>query len=728
MHVVVFVACLLVFTAPCGCASSSVVSCSDGRVCPTGKVCDLVHSLCVTPAQTVACDLLVDGVRCEADGLSGICDRGFCVPGCGDGISDEVEQCDDGNFASHDGCSSTCLLETPSWIAWRSPWMSRTEHAAVYHAQAARIVLFGGDVPTGKSDEHWEYDGSRWTERGGAKPSPRSMPAVAYDSNRHRVVMFGGGTGNTDLGDTWEYDGTTWFERTPLVVPSPRRAAAAVFDDVRDRVIMFGGIGADGALNETWEYDGTTWVQMTPTLSPAARTLPSFVWDPVRMRAVQHGVATFGDETWEYDAGTWTKVPKQGTWPQGRHGAAAAYWPTFGVVLFGGVLNTQVSALDTWAFDGSAWTQIPVGTTAPPGRSNATLTPLPGQGLVLVGGTTGPAAFDDAWTFDGISWRETSPRFAPIHRATQMVADERRREVVLFGGNGLVGRPLADTWLFDGTSWEEATPSGAPAGFGASLPVLAYDSRRGRVVRFGGRNGNTTFSNETYEWDGAGRTWTAYNGTTKPPAREGGALTYDPVRGVVVLFGGAVGMESRADTWEYDGATWTDRTNAIHPPAQKDPAMAFDPHTQRSILVDQDGDTWAYEDGGWTELTLPRVPARSGAMLTYYRERDRLVLFGGYSATELFADLWELDSDGWHEVEVVGELPPGRSQGAFAAHPAARTLVIYGGFGPNGRLDDTWSLQYRSATEEEVCGNAVDDDADLQVDDADPDCPPPWSP
>src|SRR5512138_941673 len=32
-------------------------------------------------------------------------------PGCGDGVVDPGEECDDGNLASGDGCSATCSVE-----------------------------------------------------------------------------------------------------------------------------------------------------------------------------------------------------------------------------------------------------------------------------------------------------------------------------------------------------------------------------------------------------------------------------------------------------------------------------------------------------------------------------------------------------------------------------------------------------------------------------------------
>lgn len=44
-------------------------------------------------------------------------DGGIQVKGCGDGVKSGAEECDDGNLASGDGCSSACLLE----LGWQCP-------------------------------------------------------------------------------------------------------------------------------------------------------------------------------------------------------------------------------------------------------------------------------------------------------------------------------------------------------------------------------------------------------------------------------------------------------------------------------------------------------------------------------------------------------------------------------------------------------------------------------
>ncbi len=96
--------------------------------------------------------------------------------------------------------------------------------------------------------------------------------------------------------------------------------------------------------------------------------------------------------------------------------------------------------------------------------------------------------------------------------------------------------------------------TGAPARFGAGI---AYDSKRGETILFGGVDSANTKLNDTWRWDG--QSWRRAEVTLAPPPRSEGYLAYDEARGVVVMFGGGgvAVVPTLGDTWEWNGTQWT---------------------------------------------------------------------------------------------------------------------------------------------------------------------------
>ena len=77
--------------------------CDDTEPCNGMERCEA--------GQCEAGEPLADDTPCTSPfGSDGVCADGLCIPfGCGDGVRDEGEECDDGNTVSGDGCENNCI-------------------------------------------------------------------------------------------------------------------------------------------------------------------------------------------------------------------------------------------------------------------------------------------------------------------------------------------------------------------------------------------------------------------------------------------------------------------------------------------------------------------------------------------------------------------------------------------------------------------------------------------
>jgi hypothetical protein len=305
-------------------------------------------------------------------------------------------------------------------------------------------------------------------------------------------------------------------------------------------------------------------------------------------------------------------------------------------------------------------------------------------------------------------WSEVSATVAPIGRSVhRLVYDSARGHLLLVGGQpGGQALPAGDLWRWDGSSWTELAPATA-------LPPrknhgVAYDSARQRVVVFGGIVGGLAAPSksldDTWEWNG--QDWIDRTAAKKPAARAGHAMTYDPVRGVVLVFGGTYSSAPFNDTWEYNDGVWTERTPATSPPGRFNTQMVFDEARQVVVLFGGQtltgplNDTWEWDGKSWVERTPgTSPPGRGFHSLAYDATRKRTVLNGGttkwppYIASDnMFDDHWEWDGSSWASQ---GPVPLGlRAAHAAAFDTGRKRLVLFGGMravGTQQGVDsDTW--------------------------------------
>ncbi|HTL28075.1 MAG TPA: kelch repeat-containing protein, partial [Tepidisphaeraceae bacterium] len=226
----------------------------------------------------------------------------------------------------------------------------------------------------------------------------------------------------------------------------PRRAHHALeYDPVRKIVLMTGGsTPIDGGrnflfFNDVWAYDGRTWMSLPSSGNKLSGMRLAF--DKKRGRMISWGGYDGADASGELrnlDANTWTTL---GSYRDQRVAEAGFVYDSRRdrFVWFGGGGGGGPTRGETWIYRGDKWSRLDI---------------------------PGPSA----------------------REAHAMVYDEKRDRVVVFGGmhSDGPGRPptmLGDTWEFDGDKWTRIDAPGPSASASAGA---TYDSKRGRVILFGG--------------------------------------------------------------------------------------------------------------------------------------------------------------------------------------------------------------------------------------------------
>jgi hypothetical protein len=221
---------------------------------------------------------------------------------------------------------------------------------------------------------------------------------------------------------------------------------------------------------------------------------------------------------------------------------------------------------------------------------------------------------------------------------------------------------------------------------------------------------STTEELEVWAWTGA--TWEPCAAGSPPPARDGGAVAFDPILGASILFGGYQVIDEEAialaDTHAWTGQVWQDRTGADAPFPRFHHALAADDHRSKLVLFggfaeDFYDDVWEW-DGALSTWTGPISPvgvfapsARREHAMTFDSDRSRVVVSAG-TANNVLADTWEWigATSSWMPIDALAA-PPGRAAHGLAYDRSRKKLVAFGGCPASVcessvPVNDTWEL------------------------------------
>jgi hypothetical protein len=657
----------------------------------------------------------------------------------------------------------------------------RSGHTLVYDTVRKQVALFGGVNEKGYFNDTWVYHPAQgallgsWERKKDLYQSPpgysaRAGHAMAFDSLRGLAFVSGGAVGtDTSIGvpsetrvkDLWQWDGTNWFILGDLNVPigEPSFVAlhrtfarhAMAFDSLRGNVLLTGGtfyfyISATDHFNE-FENELVYQVVANSGTDPFVKVVGSIT----ARQQFAMSYDSFRDATVVFGG---VQINTQPHVDVGNNHEELRYDPTS-------------SRYITRKVD------IP---TPPPRARHAMVYDSKRQVTVLFGGVSGDTRYDDTWelsnvrpefvgfdptnqtveacsvvTFSATVNGDSPQSFQWLKDGRPIVADGHFSEVTSNGAPFTVSTlTIHDTFIADNGFYSVvvAGPCGTNTSHAAQLTVskpwmlistngpaprsahaMAYDSRRGVTVLFGGDDTSRLYG-DTWEWNG--NTW-FLRSTNGPLARFGASMAYDSSIGKILLIGGNIGAQLgvfdplhwfRAGTWAWDGSTWTLLT-PNGPSGRQFAAMAFDSQAKRTVLwggfglkgafradppgVDQTAlyDTWEFDGqlGVWNQVAdnWPPVSGGAGAMAYDSFRNKRVLITSGVIPLEAdqSAPVWEWGGTNW--VRQSPKFYPGAIPGAIngaplkmqgesiAYHPGRHLVVINNGNNYFGLPVETWS-------------------------------------
>ncbi|MDQ2985552.1 MAG: hypothetical protein M3R13_02365 [Armatimonadota bacterium] len=267
---------------------------------------------------------------------------------------------------------------------------------------------------------------------------------------------------------------------------------------------------------------------------------------------------------------------------------------------------------------------------------------------------------------------------------TAMAYDSRRGVIVLFGGGA------TDTWEFDGTSWRQVASAGPSLRYFAPM---VYDQARGKTVLHGGSSGwiGSPLLSDTWEWNGV--VWNRIEPVFPGPKRSFHTLTYDSRRRLTVLVGGGgpYTLYTVNDTWEYDGSTWRKSVAPQEIYARQTHATAYHEGMGKVAVFGgrnyprRYSDLWLFNGKSWVNDD-PAPPAFSRPTMVYDRRRGNFVQFGGGvtgltdSISDLQAETWILEAEsGWRKAKPATNPRP-RTHAAMVYDEGRGEVLMFGGY------------------------------------------------
>ena len=295
-----------------------------------------------------------------------------------------------------------------------------------------------------------------------------------------------------------------------VIVENPPACAGAnmVYHPQLQEALLVGCVPSSvrqSSPNIIWGWNGERWRRVSEG-GPQMLLLGGTAYDEKRNVLVMYGGYSWAEngcirETWEWDGETWAQ--KDVGSPTACDHLEMVYDASRGeVLLFGGGDDNQNLIAETWSWNGKEW--ISISNEGPPGRAHFGFVYDSVHEQALLYGGYADQILEDFWTWRDGAWQRINvPGPGPLSHFG-MAADEDANELVFFGGASSTSTfsSLSDkTWRLTNGRWSEVTLEDHPSTRGS--PAMTYDPQRKRIVLYGGFASDRSDLNDTWEWNGS---------------------------------------------------------------------------------------------------------------------------------------------------------------------------------------------------------------------------------
>jgi hypothetical protein len=221
--------------------------------------------------------------------------------------------------------------------------------------------------------------------------------------------------------------------------------------------------------------------------------------------------------------------------------------------------------------------------------------------------------------------------------------------------------------------------------------------------------------------------WVQLSPSASPPQRSYLAMTYDPISGKIIMFGGYDGRRYLNDTWTFDGISW-ERVPGRPPSARSNAQMAYDAPTQRVILFGGFngrnflGDTWLWDGATsrWTQARPTHSPTAVTGPMLFPDPNGSVDVFGGFDGRFYQNTMWQWNGSDWNQL-FPAMLPYARSIAAVATNTSKGEVVMFGGLADVNPINTwiydgvVWTLQSPTTQPTWVYGASASFDSNLNA-------------